>query len=442
MRVVIVGAGHDGFYLAERLTAEGQDVVVIEADEQKAGRVSDRLDAMVIVGNGASPSVLRRAGAERTDLLLAVSDADGANVMACHSAKELGTRRTVARVEDPDLREVAPSLGVDVAIDARDSAAREVLALVRNPGTSDYFEFAGGRLVLVGGRVHSDSPAARRRVADLRRASGWEWVLAASIRSGTTHVGRGDLLFEPGDHVLLMVPRDEIRRATDLLGISRPPVRRVIVLGGTQIAEMAAIAIAGEGHEVVMVEADQLRCEQMARSGKALVLHGDPTDPEVLSRLDIGKEDVVASLSGWDEINLMASLVARAVGAGTVITRFGRRSLAGLLKDVVGIDAVVSSRIAAANAILQFVRRDRILSVATFKDTDAEALELVVSPSSPTVGRTLAEIGSDPGAVVCGVIGDGSASVPRGDTRIEAESRLVVLARRDRIDDVEHAFLA
>jgi trk system potassium uptake protein TrkA len=150
---------------------------------------------------------------------------------------------------------------------------------------------------------------------------------------------------------------------------------------------------------------------------------------------------VVAALSGWDEVNLMASLVARAVGAPTVITRFGRLALAGLLKDVVGIDAVVSSRIAAANAILQFVRRDRILSVATFKDTDAEVLELVVSPSSPTVGRSLAEIGSHPGAVVCGVIGDGTATVPRGDTTIHAGSHLVVLARRDRIDDVEHAFL-
>ena len=121
---------------------------------------------------------------------------------------------------------------------------------------------------------------------------------------------------------------------------------------------------------------------------------------------------------------------------------FGRRALAGLLKDVVGIDAVVSSRIAAANAILQFVRRDRILSVATFKDTDAEAMELVVSPTSPTVGRTLAQIGSHPGAVVCGGIGDGSVAIPSGETTIHAESRLVVLACRERIDDVEHAFLA
>lgn len=442
MRVVIVGAGHDGFYLAERLTAEGQDVVVIEADEQKAARISDRLDAMVIVGNGASPSVLRRAGADRAGLVLAVSDADGANVMACHSAKELGARRTVARVEDPDLREVSPGLGVDVTIDARESAAREVVSLVRHPGTSDYFEFAGGRLVLVGGRIRPGAPAVGRRVDELRHREGWAWVLGAAIRGGATLIGRGDLVFAAGDHVLLMVPGDHMRKATDLIGVTRPPVRRVIVLGGTRIAEMAAAAVAGEGYEVVMVETDEQRCLQMARSGPGLVLHGDPTDPDVLSRLEIGPHDVVAALSGWDEVNLMSSLVARAMGAPTVITRFGRRSLAGLLKDVVGIDAVVSSRIAAANAILQFVRRDRILSVATFKDTDAEAMELVVSPTSPTVGRTLSEIGSHPGAVVCGVIGDGAASVPSGDTVIQAESRLVVLALRDRIDDVESAFLA
>ena len=442
MRVVIVGAGHDGFYLAERLTAERQDVVLIEADEQKAARAQDRLDALVIVGNGASPSVLRRAGTERADLVLAVSDSDGANVMACHSAKELGARRTVARVEDRELREVSPGLGVDVAIDARESAAREVLALVRHPGTSDYFEFAGGKLVLLGGRVHAGSRAAGALVADLRRASGWEWVLAAAIREGRTIIGRADVRLAPGDHVLLMVPGDAIGRATDLLGITRPPVRRVVVLGGTRIAEMAAQAVAEEGHAVVVVDSDEARCTQMARTVRGLVLHGDPTDPEVLARLEIGRGDVIAALSGWDEVNLMSSLVARAVGAPTVITRFGRRSLAGLLKDVVGIDAVISSRIAAANAILQFIRRDRILSVATFKDTDAEAMELVVSPSSPAVGQSLAQIGSHPGAVVCGVIGDGTASIPHGGTSVHAGMRLVVLALREQIDDVERAFLA
>jgi len=337
---------------------------------------------------------------------------------------------------------VSPGLGVDVAIDARASAAREVLSLVRHPGTSDYFEFAGGELVLVGARIRDGAPAAGRLVADLRHDSGWDWVLAAAIRRGETLIGSGDLVMEAGDHVLVMVPSAEVRRATDLLGVSRPPVRRVIVLGGTRIAEMAALAVASDGHQVVIVDSDDRRCAQMARTGSALVLHGDPTDPDVLGRLEIGPGDVVASLSGWDEVNLMSSLVARALGAPTVITRFGRRSLAGLLKDVVGIDAVVSSRIAAANAILQFVRRDRILSVATFKDTDAEAMELVVSPSSPTVGRTLAEIGPHPGAVVCGVIGEGTVSIPSGGTMIHAGSRLVVLALRDRIDDVEHAFLS
>ncbi len=398
---------------------------------------------MVIVGNGASPSVLARAGADRADLILAVSDADGANVMACHSAKELGAQRTVARVEDPDLREVSPGLGVDMAIDARASAAAEVVALVQYPGASDFSRFAGGRLVLVGGRIRPASAAAGRRVVDLRRETGFEWVLAAAIREGVTLIGSGDVTLRPGDHVLVMVAAEDARKATDLIGITRPPVRRVIVLGGARIAEMAASAVIEEtGFQVLIVEADERRCAQMARGSRALVLHGDPTDPEVLSGLDIGTGDVVAAMSGWDEVNLMGSMVARAVGAETVICRFGRRALAGLLKDVVGIDAVVSSRIAAANAILQFVRRDRILSVATFKDTDAEALELVVSPQSPAVGQTLAEIGSHPGAVVCGVISDGRAVIPHGDTSIHAGDHLVVLAQRERIDDVEAAFLA
>ena len=182
MRVVIVGAGHDGAYLAERLVAEGQDVVVIEIDEAKAAALQDRLDVLVIAGNGASPAVLKDAGIEQAGLFLAVSDRDGANVMACHSAKNLGARRTVARVEHPDLREVSPGLGVDVIIDARQSVSREAAELVRYMGVSEIEPLAQGRLMLVGARIRGESPALGRTVAELRSETAVDWALAALVK--------------------------------------------------------------------------------------------------------------------------------------------------------------------------------------------------------------------------------------------------------------------
>jgi trk system potassium uptake protein TrkA len=440
MRVIIIGAGHDGAYLAERLIAEGQDVVVVEAEEEKAAKTQDRLDALVIAGNGASPSVLKEAGAERAQLLLAVTDNDGANMMACHSAKALGTRRTVARVEDMDLREVSPGLGVDVIIDARESTAREVLGLVRYHGVSDLVEFAGGRLALVGGGVRADSIAAGYSVVDLRhRQQEREWVLAALVRDGRTMMGRGQSRFEVGDRALLMVRSEDVQRATDLIGIHHGAVRRVVILGGTRIAEMAAALMIRDRMDVVIVEAEADRAGAIARRSDAMVIHGNPTEPEVLDRLDLGFGDVVVALSGWDEVNLMGCLVARAVGAPHTIARFGRLQVAGLL-DGVGIDATVSSRVAVANAILRYVRRDRILSVATFKGTSAEAMEIEVAPDAPSVGRTLAELPIPDEAVVGGFIRGTDVFLPTGDSVIQGRDHLVVLSAPGSIEEVEGLF--
>ncbi len=440
MRIVIVGAGHDGFYLAETLSAEGQDVVVIEADEDKAAQVQDRLDVMVIAGNGASPAVLRRAGSERADLVIAVTDNDGANVMACHSARTSGSARTVARVEDTEMREVSPGLGVDVVIDARESTAREVVALVRHAGASEYVEFADGHLVLIGGRVAPNSRVAGRRIANLKESElEWPWVLATTIRDGELLMSRGSLEMNAGDHVLVMTEASSVEKSMNLFGFGRGRTRRALLLGGTRIAIMAAEQLIDAGIEVLIVEREAERCEMLARRSRALVIHGDPTDPGVLHRLQPGRGDVAVGVSGWDEVNLMSCLVAKAVGAETTIARFGRRALAGLLKDA-GVDAVVSARVAAANAILRFVRRDRILSVATFMDTDAEAIEIEVAPESPAVGASLTETQPPRGTVICGVIRGEEAFVPHGGTRIEKGDRIVVLSGREDIDAVEALF--
>ena len=440
MRVVIVGAGHDGAYLAERLVAEGQDVVVIEVDEAKAAAIQDRLDVLVIPGNGASPAVLKRAGVEQAGLFLAVSDRDGANVMACHSAKRLGARRTVARVEHPDLREVSPGLGVDDIIDARESVAREAAELVRFMGVSEIEPLAQARLMLVGGRVRSDAPAVGHSVAQLRATAEVGWALAALVKNGETIVGRGSVTFDEGDHAVLVVHPEHVRNAMNLIGIPRIRPRRSVVLGGTSIAALTADRLMNQGHDVLIVERDGDRCAALAKVSRALVLQGDPADSDVLERLDLGPADVVLGMSGFDQVNLMGCMLAKAMGAGATIARFGKARLARLLKDV-GVDAIVSSRVAAADAILRFVRRDQILSVSTFMDTDAELIEIEVQPGTPAAGTTVQGLDMPAGTVMAGLVRNGSATIPTGATQIEVGDRVVVFAERNAIDVAEGLFL-
>lgn len=434
MRVIIVGAGAVGSYLAERLSSEGQDVLVIEADEDRAAELQESIDALVIVGNGASIGVLEDAGVERADLLIAVSNSDGANILACNTAHQLGVKRTVARIEDPDLREGVDRLGVDVIIDPSATAAHELVALVRQTGVSELVRFADGELVLVGGIVGPNSPLARGPLSQLRlRHAEWGWVVAAIVRHGRTIVAHGDTEVLAGDHALLMTTAGDVDRATALLGLERQKVTRVVIMGSTRLSELTADAMIAAGFSVIMCDPERSRCALMSsRHPKAVVVHGDPTDPAVMADLDLGESDAVLALTGWDEVNITACLVAKALGAAATIARFNRIDYVSLLSGV-GIDAAVSSRLLAASAILRFVRHGDIQQVVTFSDTDAEAIEIDVAPGAPAVGSSLVELALPKGVVIGGISRGGTTFVPDGSTRIRQGDRIIFFALPDDI---------
>ena len=395
MRIIIVGAGAVGSYLAERLSTEGQDVVLIENDPKRAAEIQEELDVLVITGNGASRSVLKEAEVERADLLIAVSSNDGANILASHAASTAGVKRTVARVEDP-----------------------------------------------VGGIVQEDSPlAAGGTLAELRRNLGeFDWVVTAVVRAGRTIVAHGETEIREGDHVLLMVREEDLDQAKELMGVASRKIRRAIILGTTRVAEITAEGLSSQGLEVVIIDPDPDRCRVAAEQHrKALVVVGDPTDPAVLDDLDIDADDAVVALTGLDEVNILGCLVAKAMGASTTISRVNRLSYVGLLAGF-GIDATVSVRLAAANSILRFVRRGRIYSVATFNDTDAEAIELEVEVNSPAVGVTLEELPLPQGAVIGGILREGDVFVPTGTTEIRPRDHLIIFALPAAMPSVEALF--
>lgn len=441
MKIVIVGAGAVGSYLAQRLSSEGQDVVVIESEEGRAQQSQATLDVLVIEGNGASPAILEAARAGAADLLIAVSNNDGVNLLACHTAHGLGAGRTVARVEDPGLREGLTGLNVDVVIDPAESAAEELLHLVRQGGVSELIEFAEGKLILVGGTVRTGSPLAGSTLAKARaEVTDFDWVGAILVRHQKTIIAHGETVVLAGDHMLMMVTSGNVDKATDLWGLSTRHVARTVILGSTHLAEVTAVRLLSEGMNVAVVDPDQARCRVLAsRLDRAMITCGELTDPAVLSSLGLTRSDAVLALSGWDETNILSCLLARALGAGTTVTRVNNQALTGLLGDV-GIDAVISSRLAAANAILQFVRRGLIHSVATFSDTDAEAIELEVTATAPASGQQVSQLRLPPEVVIGGVLRDGLAIVPRGDTFIEPNDRVILFSLPSAIAAIETLF--
>jgi trk system potassium uptake protein TrkA len=429
VRIIIVGAGAVGSYLAERLSSGGEDVVVIEDDERRASELQESIDALVLHGNGASIHMLEEAGAAETDLLIGVSDSDGVNVLACHTASQLGAKTTIARIEDGELREGADRLGVDMIIDPSANAAEELVGIVGLGGASELIYFAEGKLVMVGGLVGPNSPMTRGPLRHLRmREAEWGWVVAALVRDGRTIVAHGDTDVRPGDHALLMTTSDHADDATRLIGVKRRHLDRAIIIGGTRFAQITADVMAEAGLSVVLVDQDDAKCNYLAaRHPGTLVICGDPTDPEVLTDLDLGPKDVVMGLTGWDEVNLLGCLVGKASGAGMAISRFNRIAYVGLLGGL-GVDAAVSSRLMAASAILRFVRQGEVEQVATFSDTDAEAIEIEVAPESEAVGKSLLNLGLPVGVIIGGISRNGTTFVPDGSTVVRAGDHIIFFA--------------
>lgn len=438
MRIVIVGAGAVGSYLAEKLSYEGQDVVVIESDPERAAVAQSEIDCLVINGNGASAETLKSAGLDDADLLIAVSSSDAVNVLACAAGTKLQIPRKVARVEDPQLKAEVEALGVDLVIDPGEAAARELLQLARSGDIAERIDFANGELVLLGAYVDSRAPFVGRSLADLRdTVVGWDWLVVAVIRHGETIIARGGTTMEAGDHVLMMAKKESTEEAYRWLGLSSRPAETAIVIGGTRVARLTAQLLASKGIRTTIIDSDMDRCRVMARElPEVLTVCGDATDIRLMRSEGVATTDTVMALTGWDSENVLAALVAKSLGAGEVIARFTNTDLIGLLSGI-GLDATVSSRLSAANEILRFVRRGVIHSVVTFSDSDAEAIELEVGPGSGAIGRTLADLKLPHSLIIGGIQRGAEAFVPRGTTTIEVGDHIIAIALPEAIGAAE-----
>jgi trk system potassium uptake protein TrkA len=432
MRVLVVGAGEVGFHLARRLSEEGQDVVVIEADPERAEEVGASMDVMVVEGNGASLPVLEEAGIGATDLLLAVTSRDEVNLIACLAASQLDVGFRVARISNPEYYEddsllSRERLGVDLMINPERECAWEIFQLLNSEAATDLAQFAEGRLQLVGLRVREGAPVAGRSLAGLDRELGdRRYVTVAIVRDGRTEIPRGDSRIEAGDQIFILSPAEEMPGIPALAGYDRFRLRRVMVAGGSR--EAVHLARHLEEHDVgcTILEADRDRCVELAELlPETLVLHGDATDLDLLQMEGVEGIDGFVALTGQDETNMLSGLLAKHLGARKVISLIDRVEYAPLVSRV-GVDATVSPRMSTVNAILRYVRRGNVRSVATLKGIDAEAMELVVAEGAAAGDRPLRDLDLPEHGVVGAIIRGKEVVTPRGDDVLRAGDRVIV----------------
>jgi trk system potassium uptake protein TrkA len=444
MRVLIVGAGQVGFQLAKRLSEEDQDVVLIDLDPQRASYASEQLDVLAVTGNGASLPVLEKAGLSGAGMLLAVTSQDESNIVASLLASRFDVGLRAARISSPEYYEPDSSLaqelfGIDLVISPEREVAWETLQLLSSEAATELVRFVDDRVRLIGVRIKDGAPVAGKSVAilDDELAGRNSVTVVAIVRDGHTEIPRGPSRIEAGDQVFLLAPTDELSAVPRLAGYEEFELRRVMIAGGNQEAVYLAVHLAAQGVACTIFERDRHRCVELAEQlPEALILHGDARDPELLEMEGVEGVDGFVAFTGQDSVNMLSGLLAKTMGARKVITLIHRPDYIPLVTRV-GIDAAVSPRMSAANAILRYVRRGGVRAVATLKGVNAEAIEVEIGLRAPIVNRPLREVRFPKNAVIGAIIREGALISPRGDDALRPGDRAFIFAAPDAVAEIE-----
>ena len=447
MRVVVVGAGEVGFHLAQRLSEEHQDVVVIDADPEQVEHASQQLDVQAMVGNGASLSLLKRAQVRNAAMLLAVTSQDEVNLVACMAAKRMGVEYTVARISNPDYYETdsvlsREQMGIDLVVNPELECARQTFLLLQNAAFTQVAEFAGGRVHLVGLKVRAGAPVAGQTIRQLREvfAGGYHYVTAAIVRDGRTMIPKPDSTIEAGDLIYLVAPTSELDEVPPLAGYDRFELKRVMIAGGSAEGQFIAELCEQNGVECIILDRNRRRCVELAEAlPKSLVLHADATDLELLEMEGVSGMDGYVASTGNDETNLLSSLLAKEAGARKVLSLVHKFEYLKLV-PAVGVDASVSPRIAAVNAILRRIRRGRVMTVASLSGIEAEAIEFVVTESSPIANQALRDVAFPKEGVIATIVRGEEIILPRGADVMRPGDDVIVFAMPEAIPDIEALF--
>lgn len=445
MKCIIIGAGKVGFSIAQLLSSEEHDVVVIEQEEERSQLIDQELDVQVINGSGASWPVLEDAGVKQADMVVAVTEADELNMIACLLAKQYGVKTTVARVRNPEYVETphfSPKslLGIDLIINPERVTALEISKIIKNPAALSVDYYADGRVQLVELLVEAHMPIAGQKIKDLDTA---KFVIVSIIRKQHTIVPDGNEVIRVGDHIYIMANTDEIPEVQRSFGIPKKRIENLTILGAgrtgfylAHILEQAKFPL-----NIKIIEKDLKRAREVsARLKNALVINGDGSDLDLLESENVGQSDLFIAVTNDDKLNVLSSIIAKNLGSAKTIAKVKRSDIMPLMQQI-GIDVVMSPRILTAGYILKYIRRGDIVSVTVLGEDHAEMIELVAQPGSLATGKELYRLKFPSGAVVGAIVREGQVIIPGGNSLIMAGDHLMVFTLPKSIHKVERLFV-
>lgn len=450
MKIIILGGGAVGTMVASRLIREKNEVVLVEQDEARCTELEDLLDAKIVCGNASSIKTLEKAGLLTADMLIAVTSSDEVNVLGCLIAQAYANIRIkVARLRTHEVDRWTPIcssrlLNIDLVIHPDRETANRILQVIGLPGVSSILEFASGKVKLFGMNITSDSWVAGKTIAELDQSGPPRNSLMTMIfRGPRVIIPRGSDRLLAGDHVYIVTPASEMEEAFKFMGVPfTEQVQRVFILGGKQLGIELALRLEEKGVQVKLFEKDLERCQKIANIvKKTIVVHADGTDQSILLEENIEGIDAYLALSGDDEVNIVSSLLAKRLNARKAVALINRIDFLPM-SQLLGINSTFSTRLVVVDRILQFIRKGHVLSVTTFREEEAEAIEVVATAGSKYVGKPLKEVHLPRGAIVGAIVrSSGEVIVPRGDGIIRPDDRVIFFCLEPLVPVLEKAFI-
>ncbi|WP_407313963.1 Trk system potassium transporter TrkA [Pseudomonas sp. nanlin1] len=450
MKIIILGAGQVGGTLAEHLASEANDITVVDTDADRLRALGDRLDIRTVQGHGSYPTVLRQAGAEDADMLVAVTNSDETNMVACQVAYTLfHTPTKIARVRESAYLTRAglfdnDAIPVDVLISPEQVVTNYIKRLIEYPGALQVLDFAQGKAQLVAVKAYYGGPLVGQQLRQIRaHMPNVDTRVAAIFRRDRPILPRGDTVIEADDEVFFIAATEDIRAVMAELRRVEVTNKRIVIAGGGQIGERLAEAIESR-YQVKIIEMSPARCRHLSDSlDSTVVLQGSASDRDLMLEENIAQADIFLALTNDDEANIMSSLLAKRLGARKVMTIINNPAYVDLVQGG-EIDIAISPQLATIGTLLAHVRRGDIVSVHSLRRGAAEAIEAIAhgdARSSKVIGRAIDDISLPPGTTIGAIIRDDNVVIAHGDSVIEAGDHVILfVVDKKYIRDVEKLF--
>ncbi len=443
MKIIIIGAGKVGCQIAKTLSSENHDVVIIEKDDLIRQSAQNSLDVITILGNGANVRTLEEAGIKQSDMIIAVTSSDEANMIACMTAKQFGVPKKIARIRNPEYLYTnalsREKLGIDFTINPERATAKEIVKLLKSPtNVAQVQNFAGGKVQLFELKIEKSFPFINQRLKAINFKC--PILVAAIYRNDKIIIPDGEEKIIAGDNLYVLIEKDNFSGLNEIFNEKPLNMQNVMILGGSRIGVQTASLLAKLGISTKLIERDKEKCEKIAESlPHTLVINGDGTNIDLLKSEGIETTDGFVAVTGYDEDNLLVSLLAKHLGTKKVIAKVDRTNYIPILEKI-GVNAVVNPRMTTASAILRFIRRGKIISLTLLKEGEAEVIELIVNPNSKIIDKPLKKANLPQNTIIGAIVRKDRVIIPHGNDIIQPEDKIIIFALSSDIKKIEKIF--